>query len=64
MLFGMTHRIRRTLRNHLVHELPHDTIDQQLIEADSYLIPEQLMDMVLLDARSHNIKYVATRKKN
>merc|ERR1712239_63499 len=63
MLFGMTHRIRRTIRDHLVNELPHDANDQQLSEADSTLSPKELMDMVLLDARAYAIKFVATRKK-
>ena len=64
MLFGMTHKLKRTIRNHLVHELPHDATDQQLIEAESHLTPTQLMDMVPLDARAYTIKYVATRKRN
>ena len=51
MLFGMTHRIRRTIRDHLVNELPHDASDQQLSEAESTLSPTELMDMVLFDAR-------------
>merc|ERR1712082_184292 len=63
MLFGMTHRIRRTIRDHLVKELPHDANDKQLSEADSTLSPTELMDMVLLDARAYAIKFVATRKK-
>ena len=64
MLFGMTHRIRRTIRDHLENELPHDTTDQQLTEAKSQLTPTQLRDMVLLDARAYTIKYIATRKRN
>ena len=64
MLFGMTHRIRRTIRDHLKNELPHDATDPQLTKAESHLTPTQLMDMVLLDARSYTIEYVATRKKN
>ena len=63
MLFGMTQRIRRTIRNHLKHEIPHDATDQQLTEAESLLTPTELMDMVLLDARAYSIKFVATRKK-
>merc|ERR1712239_118980 len=63
MLFGMTHRIRRTIRDHLKHELPHDATDQQISEAESMLTPTELMDMVLLDARAYSIKFVATRKK-
>ncbi len=59
----MTNRIRRTIRDHLVHELPHDASDQQLSEAESILSPTELMDMVLLDARAYSIKFVATRKK-
>ena len=62
MLFGMTHRIRRTIRNYLKHELPHDITDQQLTEAESHLTPTELMDMVLLDARAYTINFVATRK--
>ena len=64
MLFGMTHRLRQTFKNHLAHDLPHDATDQQLSEAKSHLTPQQLMDMVLLDARAYTIKYVATRKKH
>ena len=47
-----------------VHELPHDATDKQLTEAESHLSPQQLMGMVLLDARAYTIKYVETRKKN
>jgi hypothetical protein len=39
MLFGMTHRIRRTIRNHLKEELPHDATDMQLSQAESILSP-------------------------
>merc|ERR1712082_451090 len=63
MLFGMTHRIRRTIRNHLKNELPHDATDHQISEAESTLTPPELMDMILLDARACSIKFVATRKK-
>merc|ERR1712082_347560 len=63
MLFGMTHRIRRTIRNHLKNELPHDATDMQISEAESTLSPPELMDMILLDARAYSIKFVATRKK-
>ncbi len=63
MLFGMTQRIRRTIRNYLKDELPHDATDQQLTEAESHLTPTELMDMVLLDTRAYSIKFVATRKK-
>ncbi len=37
MLFGMTHRIRRTIRDHLKHEIPQDATEQQLTEAESVL---------------------------
>ncbi len=63
MLFGMTQRIRRTVRNYLKDELPHDATDQQLTKAESYLTPTELMDMVLLEARAYSIKFFATRKK-
>ncbi len=53
----MTQIIRRKIRNHLKHELPHDATDQQITEADSHLTPTEL------DARAYSIKYVATRKK-
>ena len=60
MLFGMTHRIRHTIRNHLIHELTHDATDQQQIEAESHLTPTELINMILLDQRSYTIKFVAT----
>ena len=60
----MTHKIRRIIRNYLKHELPHHATDQQLIEAESYLTPTELIDRVLQDARAYTVKFVATRKKN
>merc|ERR1712239_106469 len=63
MIFGMTHRIRQTIRNNLKEELPNDATDTQLSQAESILSPPQLMDMILLDARTYSIKFVATRKK-
>merc|ERR1712082_41936 len=63
MIFGMTHRIRQTIRNNLKDELPNDATDIQLSQAESILSPPQLMDMILLDARTYSIKFVATRKK-
>ena len=64
MLFGMTNRIRRTIRNYATEDLPHDITDQQLSAAPSSLSPQLLMDMVLCDARAYAIKFVATRKKH
>ena len=52
MLFGMTHRIRRTIRNYATEKLPNDITDQKLTESPSSLSPVLLMDMVLCDARA------------
>ena len=64
MLFDMTHRLRQNIREHFVHNLPHDATDQQLIEAESHISKQNLIYMVILDARAYTIKYVATWKKN
>ena len=63
MQFGMTQCIRRTIHKYTKETLPHDITDQELSLAQSTLSPQLLMDMILCDARSYAIKFVATRKK-
>ena len=62
-LFGMTHRLRWTIRDYAKEKLSHDMTDQQITQAPSSLTPQLLMDMVLCDARAYSIKFTATRKK-
>ena len=63
LLFGMTHRIRRTIRDNTKEKLSHNMTDQQISQSPSTLSPQLLMDMILCDARAYSIKFTATRKK-
>ena len=60
--FGMSNRILKTIKDNPMKENPPENPQQTQANSDK-LKPQQLMDMILLDARAYTIKYTAARKK-
>ena len=61
--FGMSNRILKTIKDNPTIENPQrNNLPQHPRDTDK-LKPQQLMDMILLDARTYTIKYTATRKR-
>ena len=63
--FGMSNRILKTIKDKPMKKNPQENAGndpQQPQDTPQKLKPQQLMDMILLDARAYTIKYTATRR--
>ena len=61
--FGMSNRILKTIRDNPTIENPPQNNNPLHPHDPNKLKPQQLMDMILLDARAYTIKYTATRRR-
>ena len=59
----MSNRILKTIRDNPTIENPPQNNTIPLPHDLNKLKPQQLMDMILLDARAYTIKYTATRRR-
>ena len=61
--FGMSNRILKTIKDNPIIANPPQHNNPIYPRDDDKLKPQQLMDMILMDARTYTIKYTATRKR-
>ena len=55
--------ILKTIKDNPMRENPQENNDPQYSQDPNKLKPQQLMDMILMDARAYTIKYTSTRRR-